>query len=279
MKQNSLQVLRRKMVSNLAYVHPKAKIGNNVTIEPFATIYEDVVIGDNTWIGPNTTIMNGARIGKNCRIFPGAVIAAIPQDLKFNGEHTTAEIGDDTTIRECVTLNRGTSHTGKTVVGSNTLIMAYVHIAHDCVIGDYCILVNSVQMAGHVIMDDFAIIGGTSALHQFTRVGAHAMVAGGSLVRKDVPPFVKAGREPVSYAGVNSLGLRRRGFTNEQIVLIQDIFRIVFQKGYNTSDALKHIKEDFIPSVERDLIINFIETSERGIIKGSSNSDKYSFEL
>jgi UDP-N-acetylglucosamine acyltransferase len=267
------------MVSNLAYVHPKAKIGNNVTIEPFATIYEDVVIGDNTWIGSNTTIMNGARIGKNCRIFPGAVIAAIPQDLKFNGEQTLAEVGDDTTIRECATINRGTSYSGKTVVGSNVLVMAYVHIAHDCVIGNHCILVNAVQMAGHVLMDDYAIIGGTSALHQFTRVGTHAMVAGGSLVRKDVPPFVKAGREPVSYVGVNSLGLRRRGFTNEQIVLIQDIFRIIFQKGYNTSDALKIIREEFAASQERDLILNFIETSERGIIKGSSSSDKYSFEL
>ncbi len=279
MKQNSPQALREKMVSNLAYVHPKAKIGNNVTIEPFATIYEDVVIGDDTWIGSNTTIMNGARIGKNCRIFPGAVIAAIPQDLKFNGEYTTAEVGDNTTIRECVTLNRGTSHSGKTVVGSNTLVMAYVHIAHDCIIGNHCILVNSVQMAGHVLMDDFAIIGGTSALHQFTRIGTHAMVAGGSLVRKDVPPFIKAGREPLSYAGVNSLGLRRRGFSNEQIILIQDIFRIIFQKGYNTTDALNQVKNEFLPSAERDLIVNFIETSERGIIKGSNNSDKYSFEL
>lgn len=266
------------MISNLAYVHPKAEIGKNVTIEPFATIYEDVVIGDNTWIGPNVTIMNGARIGRNCRIFPGAVIAAIPQDLKFNGEYTTAEIGDNTTIRECATINRGTAHSGKTVVGSNTLIMAYVHVAHDCFIGNNCILVNAVQMAGHVIMDDYAIVGGTSAIHQFTRIGMHTMIAGGSLVRKDIPPFIKAGREPLTYAGVNSLGLRRRGFTNEQILLIQDIYRVIFQKGYNTSDAIRKVKEEFLPSKERDIIINFIETSERGIIRGSS-SDKYTFEL
>lgn len=267
------------MISNLAYIHPKANIGKNVTIEPFATIYEDVIIGDNTWIGSNATIMNGARIGQNCRIFPGAVIAAIPQDLKFNGEYSTAEIGDNTTIRECATINRGTAHSGKTVIGSNTLVMAYVHVAHDCFIGNNCILVNAVQMAGHVIMDDYAIVGGTAAIHQFTRIGTHAMVAGGSLVRKDVPPFVKAGREPLSYAGVNSLGLRRRGFSNEQIMLIQDIYRTIFQKGYNTTDAIQKIKQEFLPSQERDLIINFIETSERGIIKGSSSSDKYTFEL
>ncbi|MCS6794729.1 MAG: acyl-ACP--UDP-N-acetylglucosamine O-acyltransferase [Raineya sp.] len=267
------------MISNLAYIHPKANIGKNVTIEPFATIYEDVVIGDNTWIGSNATIMNGARIGQNCRIFPGAVIAAIPQDLKFNGEYSTAEIGDNTTIRECATINRGTAYSGKTVIGSNTLVMAYVHVAHDCFIGNNCILVNAVQMAGHVIMDDFAIVGGTAAIHQFTRIGTHTMIAGGSLVRKDVPPFVKAGREPLSYAGVNSLGLRRRGFSNEQIILIQDIYRVIFQKGYNTTDAIRKVKEEFLPSQERDLIINFIETSERGIIRGSNSSDKYTFEL
>ncbi|MDX1905183.1 MAG: acyl-ACP--UDP-N-acetylglucosamine O-acyltransferase [Thermonemataceae bacterium] len=266
------------MISNLAYIHPKAQIGENVHIEPFATIHEDVVIGEGTWIGSNTTVMNGARIGKNCRIFPGAVIAAIPQDLKFKGEHSTVEIGDNTTIRECATLNRGTSHSGKTVIGSNTLIMAYVHIAHDCVVGNNCILVNAVQMAGHIIMEDYAIVGGASAIHQFTRIGSHAMVAGGSLLRKDIPPFVKAGREPVSYAGVNSLGLRRRGFSNEQIILIQNIYRVVFQQGYNTTDAVKKVKEEFGNSEEREIILGFIESSERGIIRGSNN-DKYTFEL
>ena len=205
------------MIQPLAYVNPQAKLADNVVIEPFVTIHKNVEIGEGTWIGSNVTIMEGARIGKNCRIFPGAVISAIPQDLKFGGEVTTVEIGDNVTIRECVTINRGTNASGKTVVGNNCLIMAYVHIAHDCILGNDVILANAVQLAGHVEIGDSAIIGGLSAVHQFVKIGPHVMVSGGSLVRKDVPPYTKAAREPLSFEGVNSVGLRRRGYTSEKI--------------------------------------------------------------
>lgn len=256
------------MVHNLAYVHPKAKIGNNVTIEPFAYVAADVEIGDGSWIGPNAVIFDGARIGKNCKVFNGASISAIPQDLKYKGEPTLTVIGDNSIIRECVTLNKGTTALNQTSVGTNCLIMAYVHVAHDCIIGNNCILVNSVQLAGHITIDDWAIVGGTSAVHQFVRIGAHAMVAGGALVRKDVPPFTKAAREPLSYCGVNSVGLRRRGYTNEQINQIAEIYRTMYQKGLNTAQALKVIELEHTPSNERDEIINFISKSERGILKG-----------
>ena len=205
------------MKQPLAYVHSESKVAENVVIEPFVTIDKDVIIGEGTRIGSNVTIMPGTRIGKNCRIFPGAVIGAVPQDLKFKGEYTTVEIGDNTTIRECVTINRGTAARGKTVVGSNCLIMAYVHIAHDCVVGNSVIIVNSTLLAGEVIVDDWAIIGGMSGIHQFCHIGSHVMISGGSLVRKDVPPFIKAGREPLTYVGINSIGLRRRTFNNEKI--------------------------------------------------------------
>jgi UDP-N-acetylglucosamine acyltransferase len=252
----------------LTSIHPAAIIGSNVSIDPFTVIHEDVEIGEGTWIGSNVTIFPGARIGKNVRIFPGAVISAIPQDLKFGGEVTTAEIGDHTTIRECVTINRGTSDRMKTVIGQHCLIMAYVHVAHDCVIGDYCILANSVQMAGHVNLGDYAIIGGSSAVHQFANIGRHVMISGGSLVRKDVPPFTKSGREPLSYAGINSIGLKRRGFTDERIAEIQDVYRYVYLKGLNNQDALSQIEANIAASPERDEIIAFIKNSERGIMKG-----------
>lgn len=252
----------------LSYIHPEAKIADNVVIEPFTTIYKDVEIGEGTWIGSNVTIMEGARIGKGCKIFPGAVISAIPQDLKFNGEVTTAHIGDNTVIRECVTVSRGTEDRHKTVVGSNCLIMAYVHIAHDCVVGNSCIIANAVQLAGHVLISDYAIIGGTSAIHQFVKVGPHAMVRGGSLVTKDVPPFTKAGREPISYVGVNSVGLRRRGYSNEQINEIQSIYRTLYLRGLNNSKAMDMIELEMSPSEERDLILNFIRSSDRGIMRG-----------
>lgn len=249
-------------------IHPEAKIGNNVTIGSFSSIAQDVEIGDNTWIAPNVTIMDGARIGKNCRIFSGAVISAIPQDLKFEGEKTYAEIGDNTTIRECVTINRGTKDRWKTSVGNNCLIMAYVHVAHDCVIGNNCILVNSVQLAGHVEIGEYAILGGLSAAHQFTKIGAHAMISGGSLIRKDVPPFVKAAHEPLSYVGINNLGLRRRGFTGTQIANIQEIYRVLFLKGYNLTNALEIITNDFEESPEKTIVTDFLKVSKRGIIKG-----------
>jgi len=197
------------MIQPLAYIHPDARLGNRVIVDPFVTIHGDVVIGEGTWIGSNVTIMDGARIGKECMIFPGAVISAIPQDLKYGGEKTTVEIGDFVTIRECVTINRGTSDRMKTVVGDHSLLMAYTHVAHDCIVGQHCIVANAVNMAGHVVVDDYARIGGVSAIHQFVRIGRHSMVSGGSLVRKDVPPYVKAGREPLSYQMKKSTRFRR----------------------------------------------------------------------
>jgi len=207
----------------LAYIHPQAKIARNVVVEPFTTINNDVEIGSGTWIGSNVTIMVGARIGKNCRIFPGAIISAIPQDLKFEGEDSLTVIGDNTTIRECVTINRGTNDRGKTVVGDNCLIMAAAHIAHDCIVGNNAIIVNGVLLGGHVVVGEYAVLGGLSAIHQFIHIGDHAMISGGSLVRKDVPPYTKAAKEPLSYVGINSIGLRRRGFSSPKIKEIQDI--------------------------------------------------------
>ena len=256
------------MKQPLAYVHSEAKIADNVVIEPFVTIDSDVEIGEGTWIGPNVTIMNGARIGKNCKIFPGAVISAIPQDLKFEGEKTTAVIGDNTTIRECVTINRGTKAKGATVIGANSLLMAYTHIAHDCIIGNNVILVNSVNLAGEVIIDDFAIISGLTAVHQFVHIGAHTMISGGSLVRKDVPPFIKAGRDPLSYVGLNSIGLRRRKFDNEKINEIQEIYRIYFLAGVNNTQAYEYLEANMHATDERDQIMQFIKNSKRGIIRG-----------
>mgnify|MGYP002783716914 FL=1 len=254
----------------MANVHPEAKIGNNVVIEPFATVQKNVTIGDGTWIGPNAIIWEGARIGKNVKIFPGASISAVPQDLKFAGEETETFIGDNTVIREYVTISKGTSDKFKTVVGSNCLLMAYVHIAHDCMVGNHCILANTVQVAGHVSIDDWAIIGGASALHQFVKVGAHVMISGGSLVRKDVPPYTKAAREPLAYAGVNTVGLRRRGFSTEKIGEIQEVYRYIFLKGLNNSKAIDLVQTEVPPSEERDHILNFLRGSERGVMKGFS---------
>jgi len=254
----------------LAYIHPTAKIARNVVIEPFTTIHKNVEIDEGTWIGSNVTIFEGARIGKNCKVYPGAVLSAIPQDLKFNGEETTVEIGDNTVVREFVTISRGTVDRHKTQIGNNCLLMAYVHIAHDCVISDNCILVNAVQLAGHVRIDDYAVVGGATAIHQFVKIGAHVMVSGGSLVRKDVPPYTKAAREPLTYCGINSIGLRRRGFPPEKINEIQEIYRQIFLKGYNNTEALDLVELELAPSKERDEVINFIRNSGRGIMKGYS---------
>jgi UDP-N-acetylglucosamine acyltransferase len=256
------------MKQPLAYVHPESVIADNVVIEPFVTIDKDVQIGEGTHIGSNVTILPGTRIGKNCNIFPGSVIGAVPQDLKFRGEYSTVEIGNNTTIREFVTVNRGTSAKGKTVIGNNCLLMAYVHVAHDCVVGNNVILVNNTQLAGEVIVDDFAILAGMVAVHQFVHVGSHVMIAGGSLVRKDVPPFIKAGREPLAYVGINSIGLRRRNFSNEKIREVQDIYRYLYQKGLNTSQAVEIIEAEMPASPERDEILLFIKDSKRGIIRG-----------
>ncbi len=256
------------MKQPLAYVHPAAKIAPSVVIDPFVTIDANVEIGEGTRIGSNVTIMEGARIGKNCRIFPGAVIGAVPQDLKFRGEDTTAVVGDNTTIRECVTINRGTAAKGKTVVGSNCLLMAYSHIAHDCIVGDNVIVANSSQLAGEVIVDNFAIIGGGTLVHQFCHIGAHVMIQGGALINKDIPPYVKAAREPISYVGVNSIGLRRRNFSNEAIREIQDIYRYLYLSRMNVSDALDAIEAELPATRERDEILLFIRNAKRGIIRG-----------
>lgn len=254
----------------LAYVHPQAKLANNVVIEPFVNIEKNVIIGEGTWIGSNVTIMEGARIGKNCKIFPGAVISAIPQDLKYDGEETLVKIGDNTTIREFVTVNRGTKANMETIVGNNCLLMAYVHIAHDCVVGDNVILANGATLAGHIDIHDWAIIGGLAAVHQFVQVGKHAMISGGGMARKDVPPYTKAGREPLSYVGINSVGLRRRGFSPEQIQQIQEIYRIIYLKNKNVSQAVNYIEATIPATPERDEILTFIAKSTRGIMRGYS---------
>jgi len=255
------------MIHPHTYIHPNAKLANNVKVDPFTVIHQDVEIGEGTWIGSNVTIMEGARIGKNCNIFPGAVIAAIPQDLKFQGEYSQVIIGDNTTIREFVTVNRGTMAREKTVIGKNCLIMAYCHLAHDCIVGDHCIMSNNTQVAGHVIIGDWAILGGMCAIHQFVNIGPHSMVSGGSLVGKDVPPYIKAARTPLSYAGVNSIGMKRRGFTVEKINHILEIYRVLYGKGLNISQAVEYLEEEFAATDERDEIVQFTRASQRGIIK------------
>ncbi|HRN03837.1 MAG TPA: acyl-ACP--UDP-N-acetylglucosamine O-acyltransferase [Muribaculaceae bacterium] len=256
------------MKQPLAYVHPAAKIHPSVVIDPFVTIDQNVEIGEGTRIGSNVTILEGARIVRNCTIFPGAVIGAIPQDLKFRGEETYAVIGDNTTLREYVTVNRGTASKGRTVVGNNCLIMAYSHIAHDCCVGNNIIISNATQLAGEVIVDDYAIIGGGTLVHQFCHLGSHIMIQGGALINKDVPPYVKAAREPISYAGINSIGLRRRNFSSDTIREIQDIYRYLYLSGLNVSDAVARIEAELPATPERDEIIMFVRNSKRGIIKG-----------
>ena len=256
------------MISNLAFVHPDARLGKDVTVGPFAYISGNAVIGDGTWVGPNATIMDGARIGKKCRIFPSAVVSGIPQDLKFKGEDSTAEIGDNTTLRECVTVNRGTAAVGKTVVGNGCLLMAYSHIGHDSFVGDNCIIGNSCALAGEVIIDSWAILSGGTLVHQFARIGGHVMIGGGSKVRTDVPPFIKADRDPLSYLGLNSVGLTRRGFEKKRIDEIHNIYRAIYQNGMNISHALDYVEKEFKSSPDRDYILEFIRKSERGIIRG-----------
>ena len=254
----------------LSYVHPNAKIAKTVVIEPFTTIDKNVVIGEGTWIGSNVTILEGARIGKNCSVYPGAVISGVPQDLKFNGEITTVEIGDNTVIRECVTINRGTADRNKTVVGKNCLIMAYSHIAHDCLLGDYCIFSNNSTLAGHVTVGDHVTLAGMVAVHQFCKIGRHSFIAGGSLVRKDIPPYVKAAREPLSYIGVNTIGLRRRGFNDQQIINIEDIYRVIYVQNSNMTTALRVADLEIPVSEEKEVILEFISNSTKGIMRGLS---------
>jgi len=256
------------MVSNLAYVHPKAKLGNNVTVEPFAMIYGDVEIGDNCWIGSNAVIMDRSRIGKNNKIFPGAVIGAIPQDLKFKGEDSLAEIGDNNTIREFVTFNRGTADRMTTKMGNNCLLMAYTHLGHDCILGNNIIIANSGNLAGHITVEDNVIIEGVVAAQQFVNIGAHSFIAGASLVRKSVPPYIRVAREPLQFIGVNTVGLARRGFSKELIKNIEDIYRIIFVRGHNLSHALEIVEAEIPDTAEKKQILDFIRSQKDGIIKG-----------
>lgn len=256
-------------ISSLCFISPKANIAENVSVGPFSCIYENVEIGEGCEIMNNVTIMPGARIGKGVRIFPGAVVGAIPQDLKFKGEDTLAIVGDNTTIRECVTVNRGTASKGKTEVGSNCLLMAYTHVAHDCKIGNGVIVSNAVQFGGEVVVDDFAVIGGGSLIHQFCHLGKYIMLQGGALVNKDIPPYVKAAREPISYVGLNAVGLNRRGFSKDEIMNIADIYKILYLSDLNVTNALRLIKETIPESQFREEIVSFIEHSERGIIRSA----------
>lgn len=256
------------MIHQFAVVSEKATIGANVKIGQFSTIEDDVVIGDGTVIHPNVTIYPGTRIGKNCEIFPGAVIGVVPQDLKFEGEATTVEIGDNTVIRECVTIHRGTKDKWKTSIGSNCLLMTYVHVAHDCTIGNNVILASYVGLSGHVTVDDFAIIEGKAATQQFVRIGRHAFVAGASLVRKNIPPYVKAAREPLGFAGVNSVGLRRRGYTDEEVKQIEDIYRILFVMNNSISKGVEMIQATLPDTAISREILDFIAASDKGIIRG-----------
>ena len=256
------------MGNALANIHPNAKIAKSAIIDAFVSIQEDVVIGERVRIYPNVVIMNGARIGDDVTIFPGAVISAIPQDLKYGGEETIAEVGNGTVIRECVTINKGTVAKGKTIVGSRNLLMAYSHVAHDCIVGNNIILANGVQLAGEVEVDDFAILGGGTLVHQFTKIGMHVMTQGGLLLGKDIPPFVTAAREPASFAGLNIVGLKRRGFTTEAINRIHDIYRVLFSSGLNYKDAIAKIEGEMPESEEKATIMAFINRSSRGLIPG-----------
>jgi UDP-N-acetylglucosamine acyltransferase len=265
------------MISPLASVHAGVKLGNNITIEPFAVIHENVTIGDNSIIMSHAVLMPFTRIGKNCKIFPSAVIGAIPQDLKFAGEESIVEIGDSTTIREFVTVNRGTKDKWKTVIGSHSLLMAYAHVAHDCNIGNHVILANGVQLAGHVEIGDFAIIGGLAGAHQFTRIGAHTYVAGHTVIRKDVPPYIKAAREPMSYMGLNIVGLQRRKFPPDQIEVLSKIYRLLFVGNHSTPTAIKLINEQVSDSELKNEVIQFVQDSKIGIIKryAKNGADEY----
>ena len=256
------------MIHPTAVVNPKAKLGKDVEIGPFVIVEEDVEIGAGTKIVGSATILNGARIGKNCLIYPGAVIAGIPQDLKFKGEESLAIVGDNTAIRECATINRGTASKGKTVVGSNCLIMAYSHVAHDCEVGNYVIIGNASQIAGEVVIEDYAILSGSCLVHQFSKIGAHVIIQGGTRVGKDVPPYITVGRDPAAFSGLNTIGLRRRGFSNEKINEIQQVYRYIYQLGLNNTQAIDLIEQELPHSEERDYIVNFIRESQRGIVRG-----------
>ena len=264
----------------LATVHPGAKLAETVEVGPYAFIDDNVEIGEGTKVLPHATIFPYVKIGRDCSIFPGAVVGAVPQDLKFDGEITYVEIGDRVNIRECATINRGTKASGKGVtrIGSDTLIMSYVHVAHDCCVGNHCILVSYVGIAGETDVDDWAIIGGGTKVHQFSKIGTHAMVGGGTGVNKDIPPYSLCGRTPLVYAGVNIVGLRRRGFDSEVVRNIRDIYDMLYYQGYNFSDAMSRIEEGFPDSEEKQTILDFIRSSKRGIVRAGDLREKGGIE-
>ena len=264
----------------LATVHPGAKLADSVEVGPYAYIDDNVEIGENTKILPHATIFPYVKIGCDCSVFPGAVVGAVPQDLKFDGEITYVEIGDRVNIRECATINRGTKASGKGVtrIGNDTLIMSYVHVAHDCTVGNHCILVSYVGIAGETDVDDWAIIGGGTKVHQFSHIGTHAMVGGGTGVNKDIPPYSLCGRQPLVYAGVNIVGLRRRGFDSSVIRDIKDIYDMLYYQGYNFSDAVARIEAGFPDFPEKKVILDFIRNSKRGIVRGGDSHEKGGIE-
>ncbi len=263
-------------IHTLATVHPGAKIGDNVEIGPYAFIDDNVVIGDGCKIYPHATIFSYVKMGKDCCVFPGAVVGAVPQDLKFDGEVTYVEIGDRVNIRECATINRGTKASGKGVtrIGNDVLIMSYVHVAHDCTVGNHCILVSYVGIAGETDVDDWAILGGSTVVHQFSHIGKHAMVGGGSKVNKDIPPYSLCGRDPISFAGINIVGLRRRGFDSDTVRFIRDIYDTIYHQGNNVTDALAKVEAGFPDTPEKLEIVNFIKNSKRGIVRSNDGNDK-----
>lgn len=264
------------IIHPLATVHPGAKLADNVEVGPYAFIDDKVEIGEGTKILPHATIFSYVRMGKDCTVFPGAVVGAIPQDLKYDGEESFVEIGDRVNIRECATINRGTKASGKgvTKIGSDTLIMSYVHIAHDCKVGNHCILTSYVGIAGETDVDDWAIIGGGTKVHQFSHIGTHAMIGGNSGINKDIPPYSLCGRVPVCFAGVNIVGLRRRGFDSDVIRNIKDIYDMIYYQGYNISDACDRVEAGFPDSEEKKVILDFIRSSKRGVVRAGSGHEK-----
>lgn len=253
-------------ISPLAYIHPESQIGDNNIIGPFCCIDKDVVIGDNNILMNSVTIHNGARIGNENEIFPGASISTKPQDLKYRGESTTCEIGNKNSIRENVTISRGTASKGTTKVGNNNLLMETVHVAHDCILGDNLIIGNSTKFAGEVVVDSNAVISGAVLCHQFCHIGGYVMIQGGSRFSQDIPPYIIAGKEPIRYAGINLVGLRRRGFSNELIDLIHNAYRLLYSKGI-LSEGILEIKRNIQITKEIQYIIDFVESSKRGIIR------------
>ena len=260
----------------MAHVDPAAQLGDNVEIGPFAYVDGGTIIGDGCHIMNGATILNHVKMGSQCTVFPGAVVGAIPQDLKFEGEDSWVEIGDRVNIRECATINRGTQASGKgvTKIDSDTLIMSYVHVAHDCHVGSHCIMTSHSAIAGETDIEDYAILGGGAMCHQFSRIGTHAMVGGASKVNKDIPPYVLCGRDPICYCGVNIVGLRRRGFASDDIRLIKDIYDTIYFQGYNITDGCSKVEAGFPQSEYRDTILNFIRASKRGIIRGSDVGER-----